>query len=214
MAFALLGLSLQSPAIHFSLAALGIIPFWFPSGNPVDLIYNHLLKPLWGGVKLPPNPLQRRIACFMGGSMNLAIGIFFLQDMTIWAYGFGGILICLQIVVISTHFCLASWMYDQAFKLTGFWEEPLSSEEFLEKLRAGAMLIDVRSPDEYASKHLPDALNIPLERLGQELKDENQVYILYCASGLRSMLGTGKLRNLNFKSVFNLGGMGRAMNWK
>ena len=34
MGFAILGLFLKEPLIHFSLAALGIIPFWFPGGHP------------------------------------------------------------------------------------------------------------------------------------------------------------------------------------
>jgi hypothetical protein len=66
MVGAIIGLITQQAPIHFVLAGIGIIPFWFPAAHPLDLLYNHGLRPFWNGVRLPPNPLPRRIACFMG----------------------------------------------------------------------------------------------------------------------------------------------------
>ncbi len=68
---ALCGLYWQAPRLHFLLAALGMLPFWFPDKHPLDFFYNKAIRPLFNGVELPPNPLPRRIACFMGGSMNI-----------------------------------------------------------------------------------------------------------------------------------------------
>ncbi|MCJ0874806.1 rhodanese-like domain-containing protein [Streptomyces sp. AP-93] len=52
-------------------------------------------------------------------------------------------------------------------------------------------IVDVRTPGEYASGHLPGALNIPLDRIGRSLPElrraaEEQELLLVCASGTRS----------------------------
>ena len=77
MLIAIYGLYLQDPYLHFVIAALGIVPFWFPKGHPFDILYNYAFRFLVGGEKLPENPLQRRIACVMGGLMNVGIGVSF-----------------------------------------------------------------------------------------------------------------------------------------
>ncbi len=213
MGFALLGLFLKEPLMHFSLAALGILPFWFPRGHPVDLIYNRLLRPLWNGVVLPPNPLPRRIACFMGGMMNLAIGLFFIYKMPNWAYSFGAVLISLQLVVIFTHFCLASWIFEKAVKLVGQWHEPISQSEFLNAMKSNGVLVDVRGPEEFANGHLPHAVNIPFETLEDQVFDPDKTFILYCQSGIRSYKGVKKLKAKGLNKVLNLGGMERAVPW-
>ncbi|WP_327251290.1 rhodanese-like domain-containing protein [Streptomyces sp. NBC_01244] len=52
-------------------------------------------------------------------------------------------------------------------------------------------IVDVRTPGEYASGHLPGALNIPLDRIGRSLPElrqaaEDQPLLVVCASGTRS----------------------------
>ena len=61
----------------------------------------------------------------------------------------------------------------------------------LEELLAnGAIVIDVRSPNEYRSGHVQKSRNIPLNSLNskkiQSLKKENKIIITCCASGMRS----------------------------
>lgn len=84
MAAAIYGLVTAQPYVHFALAALDILPFWSPAWHPLDRLYNHVVRPLFGGVRLPPNPLPRRIACLMGGSMNLFIGLAFTYNNPPW----------------------------------------------------------------------------------------------------------------------------------
>ena len=45
MVGAIVGLITQQAPVHFVLAAVGIIPFWFPAAPPLDLFYNHGLSP-------------------------------------------------------------------------------------------------------------------------------------------------------------------------
>jgi ArsR family transcriptional regulator len=61
--------------------------------------------------------------------------------------------------------------------------EPVSREELLQRLRAGAVtVLDVRPEDEFALGHLPGAVNIPLQALETRLSelDPSQEIVAYC----------------------------------
>jgi len=81
-------------------------------------------------------------------------------------------------------------------------------------LKNGAIVVDVRSPGEFNSGHLPIALNIPLDdivtALPKRVADTNQVILLHCQSGMRSSLAQKKLKSLGYARAFNLGSYGRA----
>jgi rhodanese-related sulfurtransferase len=210
LVIAVVGLATRRPGIHFALAALGILPFWFPAWHPVDRFYNHVLRPLWNGVRLPPNPLPRRIACLMGGAMNLAIGSAFAAGQVVAAYGLGAVLVALQLVVITTHFCVASWMYECLLRALGRFAPPIDVELARRLLREGAQLVDVRSPEEFARGHLPGARNIPLERVVATIEREtDRAHVLYCQSGLRSQRATQLSRRAGHTRVYNAGAMKR-----
>ncbi len=77
-----------------------------------------------------------------------------------------------------------------------------------------ALLLDVRTEEEFAAKHLDGAINIPVDdlekRLG-ELKDKKASdIVVYCQSGGRSAKATALLRGAGFTKVNDLGGM---KNW-
>ena len=90
----------------------------------------------------------------------------------------------------------------------------ISAQDALKYLKNGALVIDVRSPGEFNSGHLPTAINIPLDEIGTALprrvKDKNQVLLLHCQSGIRSGMAKSKLKSLGYANVFNLGSYGRA----
>jgi phage shock protein E len=90
-----------------------------------------------------------------------------------------------------------------------------ASPEVLRKhLQEGALVIDVRSPEEFRSDHVPGAMNIPLnelrERIPREVPDKNRVLLLHCLSGVRSRNGQQQLQRLGYVNVFNLGSLARA----
>lgn len=61
--------------------------------------------------------------------------------------------------------------------------EPVPRSELLERARNGLVtVIDVRPPEEYASGHVPGAVNIPLKDLEQRLKElpREQEIVAYC----------------------------------
>ncbi len=87
---------------------------------------------------------------------------------------------------------------------------PATAREWLSK---GALVIDVRSQAEFQERHLPGAINIPLNRLGDEIArhalSNEQPLLLHCLSGTRSGIGKHALRKLGYQCVFNLGSYGR-----
>jgi len=90
----------------------------------------------------------------------------------------------------------------------------ISAKDAVEKLKNGALVIDVRSAGEFSSGHLAKAINIPLDEietaLPKRVKDRNQVLLLHCASVMRSGMAKGKLKSMGYSNAFNLGSYGRA----
>ncbi|HKW30199.1 MAG TPA: rhodanese-like domain-containing protein [Verrucomicrobiae bacterium] len=81
-------------------------------------------------------------------------------------------------------------------------------------LKAGALIVDVRSAQEFQAGHLSDAMNIPLGELQSGLprrvSDKSQVLLLHCLSGTRSGFAKRALKSMGYSNSFNLGSYGRA----
>jgi len=78
----------------------------------------------------------------------------------------------------------------------------------------GPLIVDVRTPVEFAMGAFPGAINIPLDELSDridELGTLNREITLYCASGARSGYGTRLLQDLGFTHVTNGGGIAHMM---
>lgn len=90
----------------------------------------------------------------------------------------------------------------------------VSAEAARKHLREGALVIDVRSPEEFRGGHVTSAVNIPLDELQESLprhvKDKGQVLLLHCLSGGRSGVAKMQLRRMGYTHVFNLGSYNRA----
>lgn len=79
-------------------------------------------------------------------------------------------------------------------------------------VREGGRLIDVRSPGEFATGHLPGAINVPVDALGGKahtIGPKDGAVVVYCASGARSAVARAMLKAQGFQRVFNLGAMSR-----
>lgn len=83
-----------------------------------------------------------------------------------------------------------------------------------EYLAGGALVIDVRSPEEFRCGQVPAAVNLPLgelrARLPLRMKDKNQVLLLHCLSGGRSGIAQQQIKAMGYPNVFNLGSLARA----
>lgn len=82
-------------------------------------------------------------------------------------------------------------------------------------VRAGALIVDVRTPEEFGAGAYPRAVNIPLAELPSRLDEipKGRPVVLYCASGMRSASAARVLRRAGHEQVLNAGGV-RHMPWK
>ena len=71
----------------------------------------------------------------------------------------------------------------------------------------GAVVLDVRTTQEFASGHVKGSLNIPLDSLATRMKElpKDKPIITCCASGMRSATAKSVLTNNGFQEVYNGG---------
>ena len=73
------------------------------------------------------------------------------------------------------------------------------------------IILDVRTPEEFADRHIPDAINIPNETIGTEeipeLPDKAKLILVYCRSGNRSKQAANKLVGLGYTNIVEFGGI-------
>ncbi|MGD0728084.1 MAG: rhodanese-like domain-containing protein [Spirochaetia bacterium] len=73
------------------------------------------------------------------------------------------------------------------------------------------ILVDVRTPEEYASGHIPTAVNFPVSIIAGKLAtgERSALVIVYCASGRRSAIAKKTLDDLGFTRVVDFGAISR-----
>lgn len=78
------------------------------------------------------------------------------------------------------------------------------------KIKAGAKVVDVRTPEEFKGGHYPGAVNIPLQEIDarlQEFGDQQKPIVVYCHSGSRSGRAKTLLEAAGYRDVTNGGGL-------
>jgi rhodanese-related sulfurtransferase len=77
------------------------------------------------------------------------------------------------------------------------------------------LLIDVRTPEEFEEKHIPNSILLPdydIDKLAPEmLPDKDAQIYLYCRSGARSSAAAAKLADMGYTQVYDIGGI---IDWK
>ena len=74
----------------------------------------------------------------------------------------------------------------------------------------GAVLLDVRTPDEYRQGHIPGSKNVPLQSISKVagMIDNNSTPIfVHCLSGARSGQAAAILKQMGYTNVKNIGGI-------
>ena len=80
-------------------------------------------------------------------------------------------------------------------------------KEYAEK--ENAVLLDVRTPQEYREGHIPGSKNVPLQTIDKVTsiaENKDTVLYVYCYSGARSRQATAKLQHMGYTNVQNIGG--------
>lgn len=87
----------------------------------------------------------------------------------------------------------------------------VSMKEAEALMEEDALLVDVRTAEEYDAGHIPGAVNLPLETIGEGeiplLPDKGQRILVYCRSGRRSQEAAGKLAGLGYTGIVEIGGI-------
>jgi phage shock protein E len=81
-----------------------------------------------------------------------------------------------------------------------------TAAEAWSRIEAGAVLIDVRSAEEYAGGHLEGSINIPhteLDAIAEAIGDPEKSTVVYCRSGRRSGFVQTNLQQRGFSDVYN-----------
>ena len=77
------------------------------------------------------------------------------------------------------------------------------------------IILDVRTIEEYNEGHIPNAICIPNETIGEEtvneLPNKEQLILIYCRSGNRSKQAAAKLEKLGYTNLIEFGGI---IDWK
>ena len=94
----------------------------------------------------------------------------------------------------------------------------ITAAETEASIAAGSvLLLDVREPGEVREGHLPGAINVPRGLLEakadlnfphreEQLQDRDQAVIVYCASGVRSLLAAATMQEMGFSNVQSMTG--------
>ena len=93
--------------------------------------------------------------------------------------------------------------------MIGFFKKLLgiTSVDYKELVKSGAVIVDVRTPGEYKSGHIKNSKNFPLDTIRNkvnELKNLNRPVITVCRSGARSGMAKGILKSAGIE-VYNGG---------
>ncbi len=86
----------------------------------------------------------------------------------------------------------------------------VSGQQFVERVSEEDVVLDVRTPSEFAAGHLVGALNVDFRAAGFREQigelDRDKTYYVYCRTGNRSGQTQRLMREMGFTSVINAGG--------
>lgn len=84
----------------------------------------------------------------------------------------------------------------------------INMDELKNKQNKGAVIVDVRSSQEYNEGHLSGAINIPYyeikKKVNSVIKDKTQEIVVYCQEGVRSKQAYKILKRFQYEKVYSL----------
>lgn len=90
--------------------------------------------------------------------------------------------------------------------------KPININQELKAFEAipGAILLDVRTKEEYAEGHIPKSINIPVDdilEVEKVITDREAPVYVYCLRGTRSRRAVSKMKMLGYKNAKSIGGI-------
>ena len=87
-------------------------------------------------------------------------------------------------------------------------KKDINKEDLENYIKQGGVLIDVRSPQEFREGHFDGAISIPDYRIKREIEKEipnkEEIIVLYCSTGHRSIRAQKIMKNMGYENVFNI----------
>ena len=102
------------------------------------------------------------------------------------------------------------YMIEKNFELKRSFDnkKDIRKDEISQYIKKGAVLIDVRSPQEYREGHLDGAISIPdyqIRRVvASQIANKEQLIVVYCSTGHRSQEAQRILENMGYINVYNV----------
>lgn len=89
------------------------------------------------------------------------------------------------------------------------YRNPAALAELVEEDSREFIIVDVRTPAEYRSGHIPGAVNIDHREIGAQPPEvsKDTLVITYCRSGARASRAQATLEEMGFEKVVNFGGV-------
>ncbi len=122
--------------------------------------------------------------------------------------------LCLSLVMVMFLTGCGSTNATTPVKSTGSTYQKITAQEAQVRMKENpkAIVLDVRTKEEYAAGHIPKAICVPNETIDKtppaELPDKKAEILVYCRSGNRSRQAANKLIAMGYTSVFDFGGIG------
>jgi len=89
--------------------------------------------------------------------------------------------------------------------------EAITPGQAMEMMSADAVILDVRTPEEFMAEHIENAILLPVEELAERaaefLPNPEQVILIYCRSGRRSEDAWHILAELGYQNIYDFGGI-------
>ena len=86
----------------------------------------------------------------------------------------------------------------------------INIQEFKEKIKQGAIILDVRNTKEYKEGHIINSINIPLYNINPNIYSiipkKEQLILIYCQTGERGAEAYIRLQNMGYNNLYNLYG--------
>ena len=87
----------------------------------------------------------------------------------------------------------------------------ITEDEAMEMMSEDAIILDVRTYEEFSEGHIKDAILLPDYEIGEKaaeiLPDLNQIILVYCRSGRRSAVAAKELIVMGYTNVYDFGGI-------
>lgn len=106
-------------------------------------------------------------------------------------------------------FCIACVAAMVLLSANSYAANDISADQYAAMDKEGLVLVDVRTPEEYADGHIPNAINLPVAELPElldALPNKDQKLVVYCRSGFRAGKAIDYLKSQGYTSLQHLDG--------